>query len=86
VSGYVANGTRALDGGELFGSLVWYGEALRLDRGDPAREDPHRVRLAAVLRRCPRLVQAWFDNSAAAPAFSPDGRHVLLIQKDVART
>jgi len=86
VSGYVANGTRALDGGDLFGSLLWYGEALRLDRGDPAGEDPHRVRLAAVLRCCPRLVQVWFDNGAAPPAFSPDGRCVVLIQKAVART
>jgi hypothetical protein len=62
VSGYVANGARALDGGDLFGALVWYGEALGLDRGDPAREDAHRVRLATALRRCPRLVQVWFDN------------------------
>ena len=49
VSGYVANGTRALDGGDPFAALVWYGEALGLDRGDPAREDPHRVRLGAAL-------------------------------------
>jgi WD40 repeat protein len=85
VSGYVANGTRALDVGDPFGSLVWYGEALRLDRGDPAREEAHRTRLAAVLRRCPRLVQAWFDNSAVAPSISPDGRRVLLVRRKVAR-
>jgi WD40 repeat protein len=84
-AGYVANGTRALDGGDPFGSLVWYGEALRLDRGDPAREDAHRVRLAAVLRHCPRLVQVWFDNEGVPPALSPDGRRVLLVRRDVAR-
>ena len=67
-------------------SLAWYGEALRLDRGDSAAEDAHRVRLAGVLRRCPRLIQAWFDNGAAPPAFSPDGRRVLLIHRDAART
>jgi WD40 repeat protein len=89
VSGYVGNGTRALDGGDPLGSLAWYGEALHQDRGDPAAEDAHRVRIAAVLRRCPRLVQAWFDNAGTPPppppaAFSPDGRRVLLIHKDAA--
>jgi WD40 repeat protein/serine/threonine protein kinase len=86
VSGYVANGTRALDSGDLFASLAWYGEALRLDGGDPVREDPHRVRLAAVLRRCPRLVQVWFDNGQVLPAFSADGRRVVRVSGDAART
>ena len=86
VSGYIANGTRALDGGDLFGSLVWYGEALRLDGGEATGEDPHRVRLATVLRRCPRLVQVWFRDHGVAQAFSPTGRRVLLIQNEVART
>ncbi len=82
----MANGTRALDAGDPFGSLVWYGEALRLDKGDPVREEAHRVRLATALRRCPRLVQVWFGNKDDAPAaISPDGRRVLLIQRDVAR-
>src|SRR5262249_49419086 len=82
VSGFVANGNRALEGGDPFGSLVWYGEALRRD---PAHEDAHRVRLAGVLRRCPRLVQVWFGNETAPPAISPDGSRVLLTQKDVTR-
>src|SRR5262249_50919872 len=75
-------GNRALEGGDPFGSLVWYGEALRRD---PAHEDAHRVRLAGVLRRCPRLVQVWFGNETAPPAISPDGSRVLLTQKDVTR-
>jgi WD40 repeat protein len=85
VAGYVANGTSALDRGDLFGSLVWYGEALRRDGGDAAREEPHRVRLAAVLRRCPRLVQVWFPEEGAPRALSPDGRRVLLSRGDVCR-
>jgi WD40 repeat protein/tRNA A-37 threonylcarbamoyl transferase component Bud32 len=86
VSGYVANGTRALDSGDVFAALVWYGEALNLDRGDPAREDAHRVRLATALRRCPRLVQVWFDNDPTRPAvLSPDGRRVVLLRKEIAR-
>jgi WD40 repeat protein len=86
VAGYVANGSHALDGGDLFGALVWYGEALRQDKGDAAKEEPHRVRLATVLRRCPRLVQVWFGaESEGAPSLSPDGRRVLRIQGDTAR-
>ena len=86
VSSYVGNGTHALDGGDLFGALVWYGEALNMDRGDPAREDAHRIRLAAVLHRSPRLVQVWFDTDLAQPAaFSPDGRRVVLLRKEIAR-
>ena len=48
---YVSNGTRLVDDGDLMGSLVWFAEALELDQGDPAREEMHRIRLAAVLRR-----------------------------------
>jgi WD40 repeat protein len=86
VSSYVANGTHALDGGDVFGALLWYGEALHLDQGDAAREEPHRIRLAGVLRRCPKLVQVWFGHDPELPpAFSPDGRRVVLLQKDSAR-
>jgi len=86
VSSYVANGTHALDGGDVFGALLWYGEALHLDQGDPGREEPHRIRLASVLRRCPKLVQVWFDQEPArSPALSPDGRRVALLQRDSAR-
>ncbi len=84
MSGYVASGTHALDSGDLFGALVWYAEALRLDAGDAAPEDAHRVRLAGVLHRVPRIVQVWFDNEAP-PAVSPDGRRVVFLYKDSAR-
>ncbi len=85
VSSFVANGTRALDGGDLFGALVWYGEALHSDAGNAEREEPHRVRIAGVLRRCPRLVQVWFTGDPVPPAFSPTGRQVLLVRKDTAQ-
>ncbi len=85
VSGYVSSGSRALDGGDLMGALVWYGEALHLDAGDLAREEPHRVRLAAVLRRCPRLAQVWFAAEAGPAALSPDGRRAALAHNETAR-
>src|SRR5207248_2055153 len=69
---YVTNGMRLADDGDLFGSLPWLVEALRQEQGHPAREGMHRLRLAAVLARCPRVVQVW-----PGPAwFSPDGRRV----------
>lgn len=86
VSSYVANGTHALDGGDAFGALLWYGEALHLDQGDTAREEPHRIRLATLLRRSPKLVQVWFGHDASLPpAISADGRRVILFNGNAAR-
>lgn len=47
---YVANGTRQMNGGDLFGALLWYAEALRLDKGNDRREEPHRIRIASIHR------------------------------------
>jgi WD40 repeat protein/serine/threonine protein kinase len=79
----VAGGTRLMDDGDLFRSLVWLTEALRLEEGSPAREEPHRLRVAAVLRQCPRLVQLLFhEDGLRSVAFSPDGRWVLTAGED----
>jgi WD40 repeat protein/tetratricopeptide (TPR) repeat protein/predicted Ser/Thr protein kinase len=73
-----AEGMRLVDDGDLFGALPWLAEALRLDAGNPEREDIHRRRLAAVLRQCPRLEQVFFQNSEVFDAaFSPDGRRMI---------
>jgi WD40 repeat protein/serine/threonine protein kinase/tetratricopeptide (TPR) repeat protein len=79
----VTNGTRLMDDGDLIGSLPWFAEALRLEQNTPAREDMHRLRLAAVLEQCPQLVQSWFHRSRInAVIFSPDGRRVLTASED----
>src|SRR5262249_43226687 len=44
---YVAEGGRLTEEGDLLGALSWFAEALRLDRGDPRREEAHRLRLAS---------------------------------------
>ncbi|MGH7967726.1 MAG: protein kinase domain-containing protein, partial [Limisphaerales bacterium] len=56
VSLRVATGTRFLNDGDLFDSLLSYAEALRLDSGNRVREEGHRIRIASVLRQCPKLV------------------------------
>ncbi|MCC6418075.1 MAG: protein kinase [Gemmataceae bacterium] len=73
----VGGGTRLLDEGNSLGSLVWFTQALNLDRGHPERERSHRMRLAAVLHGCPSLRQLWFHNGAVRGAcFSPNGKRV----------
>jgi WD40 repeat protein len=80
---YVANGTRLVDDGDLLGSLPWFAGALKLDQGNARREETHRMRLAAVLRQCPRLVQSWLLPAPVLYAtVSPDGRRMLVAGAD----
>jgi WD40 repeat protein len=80
---YVTYGTRSVNEGDLFGSLPWFAEALHLDKGNTSREESHRIRLASVLRQCPKLVQMWFSDSQNNDAeFSPDGHHVVTAGAD----
>jgi WD40 repeat protein/tetratricopeptide (TPR) repeat protein len=57
---------------------------LKLDQGDPDREERHRVRLGAVAQQCPRLIQVWFPTKGnfTAAAFSADAPRVLLAAED----
>jgi WD40 repeat protein/serine/threonine protein kinase len=80
---YVANGTRLLDDGDLFGALPWLTEALAVDQGDSVGEERHRARIAAVLAQTPRLVHLWHhDNEVEYAAFSPDGRQIVTTSRD----
>jgi WD40 repeat protein/serine/threonine protein kinase len=80
---HVANGTRLLDDGDLFGALPWLTEALALEQGDRAREERHRARIAAVLAQTPRLVHLWqHDHEVLHVAFSPDGRRIVTASRD----
>src|SRR5262249_38163558 len=79
----LANGLRLLDEGDWFGSLPWLVEALRLEQNDPERAETHRVRLAAVLQQCPRLVQPWAHGGPVRHgALRPDGRRVATASVD----
>jgi WD40 repeat protein len=81
VGAQVANGTHAMETGDLLGALPFFVEALRLDQGDPLREATHRFRLGAVLAQCPKLTQLWsFDGRSQHAEFSPDGGQVLIVR------
>jgi WD40 repeat protein/serine/threonine protein kinase len=80
---HVANGTRLLDDGDLFGGLPWLTEALALDQGDGAREERHRTRIGAALAQTPRLIHLWqHDHEVEHVEVSPDGRRVVTASRD----
>jgi len=79
----VSNGTQHLNQKDYLRSLPWFTEAMRLENGAADREEMHRVRLASVLRNCPRLTRAWFhDGRVNDVTFSPDGASVLSASAD----
>src|SRR5262249_6428448 len=75
---HVAIGVRLMNDGDLFGSLLSFSEALRLDAGNAKREEPHRIRIKSVLRQCPKLVGLFgHEDSVNSVAFSPDNRRLI---------
>jgi eukaryotic-like serine/threonine-protein kinase len=80
---YVSNGAGLLDRGDPVGALAWFGEALHLEQGDPVREAPHRIRLAAALRHCPRMIQvAFLDGGVRTFCLNPDGRRLFTAGRE----
>jgi hypothetical protein len=77
---YVVNGLRLTDQADWLGALPWFAEALRMSQGDPQRERPHRLRLAAMLKHCTRLLSQWQLDKDAEQTLSPDGRFALVFQ------
>jgi len=75
---YVANGMRLVDEGNLLEALPWLAEALKLDHGNREREEIHRMRLASVLRFCPRLTDLYTQPTGTlnAVTVSRDGRRL----------
>ncbi len=84
---HVVNGVHRMDEGDGFAALVWFTEALRLDQGRPDREKAHRLRIASVLRQCPKLVELWAHKGAVRTVrvSYPDGKSVLSAGDDGAR-
>ena len=79
----VAAGVRAMNDGDWSAALLWCAEAMRLENGDATKEDPHRYRIASLLREMPTLRQMWFHGAAVFSAeFSPDGARVVTASAD----
>jgi len=82
----MADGARLLDEGDWFGAMLPLAQAFSLDQKDPARAAIHQVRLATILRQCPRLVQFWpHDGELRHVEFCPSGRQVLTAAGNLAR-
>src|SRR5262249_16626591 len=78
----VTNGMHYLEDEALFGSLIWFARALKLEEHAGRRQAPG-IGIAGVLGEGPRLSQLWFHNDKATDVtFSPDGRWVLTASDD----
>ena len=72
------NGFQLENKGDTYGALAWFADALRLDQGDPIREEMHRIRLATTIRPLPKLIRVCLLDSAIRFAqFSPDGQRLI---------
>jgi WD40 repeat protein/serine/threonine protein kinase len=77
----IGYGSRAMDSGDLLGSLSYFAEALYLDKGSAEREQQHRLRLGSALAQSAKLVQMWFGpRQAQDVCFSPDGKRLLITE------
>ncbi|MBI4660252.1 MAG: protein kinase, partial [Verrucomicrobia bacterium] len=78
-----ANGVRLMDERDLFTSMVWFTEALRLDQGNRDGEYAHRLRIGSILQQCPKLVGLAFHSGLLWHLeFSPDGRRFVAASAD----
>ncbi len=79
VRSLVSYGCRIMENGDLFGALSWFAEALRLNEKDPVAARVDRVRIAAVTRECPKLVDFWLQQALGHFAcFSRDGKYLAV--------
>lgn len=80
---YVAQGMTYSDRGDNPLALPYLIEAIKLDKEDPSRDELNRIRLAAVLKYCPRLVRVGFHESGVCDVgFSPTGNYAFSASSD----
>ena len=80
----VLNGVQLMQAGDYFKSLLWFADALEIDKAIPARQEIHQMRIAAVLAQCPRLVQVISHDGRpiVSAAFSPTDDRLATIGSD----
>jgi len=81
---HAGNAQRALADGDTFTAISETLQVLKVVEGnDSERTARERVRLGMLLRRSPKLVQAWTSEKVIhAAAFSPDGKTVATVGED----
>lgn len=79
---FVMDGDRAMVENDSLLSLLWFAEALKLDSGTTINGRLHRIRFAATLRECPRLVQLVFHAKPVYLATISADRQWLLSASD----
>jgi WD40 repeat protein/tetratricopeptide (TPR) repeat protein len=81
---HVAHGTALMDTGDLSGALVPFVRALSVARAEKLPEEVHRLRIAAVLSRCPRplTLLGYKKGDVQQVALSPDGKRFLVVGAD----
>lgn len=80
VRSFVQSGDRRLADRDPTGALLWYVEALGLDRRGLGESEGHRMRIASVLQQCPEIVQLLpHPYPVQVAAFTEDGRRVVTL-------
>ncbi len=75
--------SRALDSGDYLGSLSYFAETLRLDKGSAMLEREDRLRFGSTHAQCAKIEQMWFLRGVVGCVdFTSDGRRVLAIERD----
>jgi WD40 repeat protein len=81
---HVSHGAARMDGGDLAGALVTFVRALALAQRDRLPEDAHRLRIAALLSRCPRplCVLGYPKGDVSSVLLSPSGERLATVGID----
>jgi WD40 repeat protein/tetratricopeptide (TPR) repeat protein len=80
----VGQGIALLDSGDLTGALVPFVRALSAAHAEKLPEDAHRLRIAALLSRCPRpmTVLCYKKGEVDSVQLSRDGQRMLVVGSD----
>ncbi|MEO8428932.1 MAG: serine/threonine-protein kinase, partial [Verrucomicrobiota bacterium] len=84
---YIANGNRSIDDGDVSRALPWFAGALRLFEKDTHNNELQRIRVAGVLRECPKTVQVLVGTNVLDSAdISTNGQYLVTAGIDPAVT
>ena len=80
----VLSGVPLMQSGDYFKALLWFTQALRTDADHKDRAEIHRIRIASVLRECPRLVQVISHDGQplSGAVFSPTEDRLATVASD----